>query len=239
MERRTLMIGGMAALLLAASGAAGDVTILSHGRTINAESYVLYFDGMDAIVDSDGDSASAPGAGAWSDTVIVHAVADILYADASAEQDSLISTQVLSGYGYGDYDLDANSSMSDAEAQAESSYDVQFRVTSNQAYDLDVTMAAWNDGWGLTFVYAELWDINTTESYFSQWHEASEETWTTSGMLPPGDYGLTMYAYASGLVHVDTDTGWAWFDFTFKVPAPGSAGLLFGGLMLTRRRGPV
>jgi hypothetical protein len=238
MKRRNFWTGGMAALLLAASGAAGDVTILSHGRTINAESYVLYFDGMDALEDSDGDSASAPGAGAWSHSVDAHAVADILYADAGAEQDSLVSTQVLSGYGYADYDLDAYSSMSDAEALAESSYNVQFRVTANQAYDLKVTLAAWNAGWGLTFAYAELWDINTTESYFSQWHEASEETWTTSGTLPPGDYGLTMHAYASGLVHVDTDTGWAWFDFALEVPAPGSAAcVLAGGLMLARRRG--
>jgi hypothetical protein len=240
MERRILMIGGLAASLLAASNAAGEVEILSHTRRISVDTYISHYSGAFFHEDSDSDAAQTTDVGAWSDEVQAHAVIDWLYADASAAQDSLVSTGVLSGSGAGEYDLNANCSLTDADGIAESLYEVVFRVTDSQAYDLTVTMATWDAGWGLTYGEGYLWDLDTSETYFDCWHESAETTWTSSGTLPPGDYGLMMYACALSEVNVAMDTGWAWFDFTLDVPAPGSAvSVLVGGFVFARRRSLV
>jgi hypothetical protein len=236
MRHSPFSITATAGAVVLTAAANADVTLISHQRSISADTYVLYFTGDDTITDSDYDSGQTSAPGAWSDAAYAHAVADWLYADGWAEQASLVSTSALSGTGEAEYDINANSSMSDAEAVCDSLYDVVFQVAAAQPYELDVTLAAWS-GDGLTYAYAELWDINTMTSYFYQWHEGNERSWSLAGTLPTGTYGLSIHAYASGYVHVDADTGWAWFDFTLSVPSPGSAACLaLGAALATCRR---
>lgn len=236
MERRIIWTAGLAASLLAASGAAGHALIQAHARQLYADTYVH----KAGIEDSDNDSASAPGAGVWNHDVLAQAVVDLQHAAAFAEQYSLISATELSGYGLAAYDVYANAPDGEAEASAQSTYEVLFAVPDDQAYELEVTLGAWCDGGGNAAVSAELQERDTLDYYFSEsivWPHGEETTWTTSGTLPPGEYRLRVNASVSALVSNDLYSGNSYFDFTLNVPAPGSAaGLLFGGLMLTRRR---
>ncbi|MFG0251760.1 MAG: hypothetical protein ACF8NJ_02670 [Phycisphaerales bacterium JB038] len=242
MSHLTLPTAGLLALTLAAAGGAGQVTLLSQDRSISADAYVNYFTGDDSIVDTDYDAGQTSLTGPWVDTAHAYAAADPLYADAWAEQDSLVSTGRLSGYGYVEFDVDGYASMSSAESYADSLYTVEFQVASSQAYELDVTLAAWcSSTWQLAWAGVELYDAGTSQALFSQWVEyppGTETTWTSSGTLPAGTYVLHAETVVSALAIVDVDDGWAWFDFTLGVPAPGTAlWLLAGGAVLGRRRG--